>query len=54
MWDGALDGPQESKSAKERDLTNTKLAKNQLVSTALLYVIESESLELMAGIASTD
>lgn len=30
MWEGGIDGMGEAK--KERDLTNTKLAKNQLVS----------------------
>jgi len=49
MWDGALDGPAE-KSAK--DLTNTKLAKNQLVSH--LHQVLKKSLMVVIGTASTD
>lgn len=35
MWDGALDGPVDNKTSK--DLTNIKLAKNQLVSCVSYY-----------------
>lgn len=34
MWDGALDGPVDNKTSK--DLTNIKLAKNQLVRPYIL------------------
>jgi hypothetical protein len=38
MWDGALDGPVDNKTSK--DLTNIKLAKNQLVRPYILTKLE--------------